>query len=611
MPGKFSHFMHSYAIRNAKFILITILVVAALLRLYRVDSYGIFFDEKSTLLISQGVCLEGSNQRDVFSKPYFTPSEFWKPKTFADFIEANIRGDIGNSPAYYGVLWAWMNAFGLSDLSMRLPSVIFSTLLVLMLYIFVKRHVRTENPATTETIALTSCALAAVEPFFIAYSHMARNYSMTFLLTLLATHLFLLILERHPRSPLPGPTAPATPAPWWLYAAYGLTLATAVLSHYLAITVFACHGLYALLYLRDVRVWTRLALAGLLGFVPIVLWFVYGGGKYTFFTLNYQATLYRKLALTNPFNNPYGQILPATLPNILKRVTPIFADLFIVSNGLGPFLLSLRNTTVAVGLGIAATAVIVRYYRNDNPPLWVKIGLPALLLIGLPIYSAAPLHYMLVMATVPVGYLVWQYARSVTGSDQKRLLVLLALLAFFPTVFLMGMAWRSGHTFGITQRYSGFSFPYVVVLVAMGLHQLATLRWWFSAPLWLAMGIQAVFVGQLLAKIYADTELKYTSFGVARLPNPYWSAAQQLIRQYQPGDTILYPNRQRLIESKIDLTYSAVSLLDAQLVNVYLPPAATYWQRIDPAEPDKIVLRKGGTGQRVTIFDLHGSKYRY
>ncbi len=603
--------MHSYALRNAKFILVSILVVALLLRLYRVDNYGIFFDEKSTLLISQGVCLEGSNQRDVFTKTYFTPSEFWKPKTFADFIEANIRGDIGNSPAYYGVLWLWMEVFGLSDFSMRMPSVLFSTLTVLMLYVFVKRHVRTGSPVTTETIALVSCALAAVEPFFIAYSHMARNYSMTFLLTLLATHLFLLILERRPQPTAASLPDTTTPVPWWLYVAYGLTFTTAVLSHYLAITVFACHGLYALLYLRQPAVWIRLGLTALAGFVPVVLWFVFGGGKYTFFTLNYQATLYRNLALTNPTNNPYGLIYPATLPNILKRVTPIFADLFIFSNGLGPLLMSLRNTTVAVALGITATVLISRYYRDDKPPVWVKLGLSALLLIGVPIYSVVPLHFVLVTAAVPLCYMIWQYARSVVESDQKRLINLLILLAFFPTIFLMVMAWRSGHTFGITQRYSGFSFPYVVVLVAMGLHQLASLRWWFSVPLWITLGIQAGYVGQLLTKIYADTEVKYTYFGTARLPNPYWSAAQQLTRQYQPGDTILYPNRKRLIESKIDLTYSAVSLLDAQLVNVYLPPTATYWQRIDPSEPDKIVLRKGRTGQRITIFDLQGSKYRY
>lgn len=46
-------------------------------------------------------------------------------------------------------------------------------------------------------------------------------------------------------------------------------------------------------------------------------------------------------------------------------------------------------------------------------------------------------------------------------------------------------------------------------------------------------------------------------------------------------------------------------------MNVYLPASATYIQRIDPAEPDRIVLVKGQTGARITIFDFKGSTYRY
>jgi hypothetical protein len=45
------------------------------------------------------------------------------------------------------------------------------------------------------------------------------------------------------------------------------------------------------------------------------------------------------------------------------------------------------------------------------------------------------------------------------------------------------------------------------------------------------------------------------------------------------------------------------------LVNVYLPPTATYWQRIDPAEPDRIVLVQKKTGRKTLIFDLKGLRY--
>ena len=81
---------------------------------------------------------------------------------------------------------------------------------------------------------------------------------------------------------------------------------------------------------------------------------------------------------------------------------------------------------------------------------------------------------------------------------------------------------------------------------------------------------------------------------------------------YAPGDTILYPNKKRVISSKKnDITYSPVSLLDAQLVNVYLPKDASYVQHIDPNERDRIVLVKGNSGEKITIFDFKGSTYRY
>lgn len=575
-----------------------IILLAFFLRLHRAGTYGIYFDEKSTLLISQGVCLEGANQRDVFSKKYFTPQEFWKPKTIADFIEANIRGDIGNSPAYYAVLWLWMEVFGLSDLSMRMPSILFSTLTVLLVYLFVRRHFR------SEALALTSSAIAAIEPFFIAYSHMARNYSMSFFLTLLATHLFLLIMERvqsRPRKPATG-----------LYVAYGLTFILSLLSHYLTITVFLCHGIYALFFLRKSSAWFSLGITALLGLGMVSLWFIFGGGKYTFQTLDYQAKLYRKVALTHPTDNQFGLVLPATFINVAKRATPVFTDLVFFTNGLGSALLGVRNSLLALLLGFLATALIYRYRSQRVPPVWVKWTLPALLLAGLPVYTAVPLRFLVLSALLPFCYLTYLYLRENLPRQNRHLVVMLLLIGFVPTLFLLAMAFRSGHTFGITQRYSGFSFPYIIILVSMMLLKLLDSPNWIRLPLAAVFLLQLAFIGQLLGLIYADSEPKYTYFGKPRMANPYWSSAQRIKELYTPGDTILYPNMKRIIYSDVDKTYTGnVSLLDAQLVNVYLPPTADYLGRVDPLENNKLVLVKGKTNEKILIFDFKGNTYRY
>lgn len=611
--------------RRTLFLLSALLVLALCLRLYRVGTYSIYFDEKSTLLISQGVVLEGANQVDVFNKPYFTPAEFWKPKTLNDFIEANIRGDIGNSPTYYGLLWLWLKLFGLSDTSLRMPSVIFSTLIVALLFVFVRRHFgpgsRLMGSAgftaltsqSVDTLALASAAIATIEPFFVAYSHIARNYSMTSFLTLLATHLFLLILERvRAQDTFRSSKARNRVSLPVLYIAYGLVFITAVLSHYLAVTVFLCHGLYALLYLRNSRAWVALGMTGAVGLGVVSLWFFFGGGKYTFFTLEQQTNFYRNLALFNPTGNGFGLILPATLPNIAIRAIPLFSDLFMVTNGLGNQLVGLRNSIPALGLGVLATGIIHRYYSAPKPPAWVYVAVFLLLLVAVPLYSVTPLRLLVLSVAVPFVYLIGRFVVDSTNTDQKRVIVLLLLLALIPTFFLLFMAWRSGHTYGITQRYSGFSFPYVCILVAMGLYQLPRLRWWFGVPIAAVLCLQVVHLTQLLGAIYADEAVKYTQFAKARIANPYWAAAQQLKQLYAPGDTILYPNKKRTIHSeKIDKTFSPVTLIDAQMVNVYLPKDAQYIQRVDPNERDRIVLVKGHSDKKIIIFDFKGGIYRY
>lgn len=586
--------------RNATFLLGLILLLALGLRLYRVGTYGIYFDEKSTLLISQGIVLEGYNQRDVFEKKYFTPAEFWKPKTLDDFVAANARGDIG-SPFYFGIVWSWLKLFGLSDVSLRMPSVLFGTLTVLLLFGFTKRFFGGR-------LALLSAFLAAVEPFFVAYSHIARTYSLTFFMTLLATYLFVLIMERE----RPDSTSRQPGPPVHLYVAYSLTFALCILSHYLTVTVFLCHALYAALFVRRLRPWLSLGAAALAGLALVSPWFMYGSGQYHFQTMAYQARFYRNIALTNPTGSPFGTILPATLPNIARRAVPIFADLFIVTNGLGSALLGLRNTALALALGAGTTYVMHRYRNRANPPVWVRAAVPGLLLAGLVLYSVAPGRFLVLSAAVPFAYLMVQALLGGRDATQRSLVVLLLLLAFVPTLFLLASAWRSGHTFGITQRYSGFSFPYAIILVAMGLAQLMQQRPWFRWPLLGVLAVQAGFIVQLLYGIYADREPKYTYFDKPRIANPYWTAAKQLEKLYQPGDTILYPNKNRPIyNEKMDRTYSSVALLDAQLVNVYLPKDARYVQRIDPAERDKIVLVRGRTGEKLLIFDLKGNTYRY
>lgn len=580
-----------------------IIILAFALRVYKSGTYALFLDEKYTLVISQGIVMEGANQKDVFfvpGKTYFTPKEFWKTKSLADYIEANIRSDIGNSPFYYCVLWVWLKLFGFSDFSARFLSVVFSTMIVGLLYVFVRRHFRSQS------LALVSAFIAAIEPFFVAYSHQARNYSMSFFLTLLATHLFLLILERYQSEA--NPSKPI----WRLYAAYGLVFILSLLSHYLTITVFLCHGLYALFFLRPFQRWVPLVATAAVGLGIVSLWFIFGGGKYTFQTLAYQAKLYGELAQTHPYDNPFATILPATLPNVAVKSAPLWADLLMISNGLGQVAtLGIRNMAIALFFGLAAVFVLVRYLRSTDRPVWLVAVFGLLLVTGMPLYTVPKLEYMVLSALPSFLYLLFIYLKTKTNTLPNSLLWFMAILAIVPTLFLVVMSVKNNHTYGLTQRYSGFSFPYSIIFVAMILRQIWATPGLIKAVFGVVLAVQAYFIGSLLVRIYQDRDPKYTYFINPRVANPYIETAERIKANYAPGDTILYPSVKLAPRDSIELTYYPYSIMDAQWTNFYLPKDAEYYQRMDTTQTDQVILIKGKTGERKVIFDFEGMKYRY
>ena len=588
---------------NTTLKILLIIALAFALRVYKSGTYAIFLDEKYTLVISQGIVMEGANQKDVFfvpGKKYFTPKEFWKEKSLADYIEANIRSDIGNSPVYYVMLWVWLKIFGFSDFAARFPSVIFSTMVVGMVFVFVKRHFKSES------LALLSAFITAIEPFFVAYSHQARNYSMSFFLTLLATHLFLLIVQGVRGS------EGYRPPDWKLYFWYGLVFVLSLLSHYLTITVFLCHALYALFFLRPLKTWIPLVATAAVGVGVVSLWFIFGGGKYTFQTLAYQAKLYGELAQTHPYDNPFAIILPATPKNLAIKSAPLWADLLIISNGLGQIdVLGIRNMALAFGFGLGAAFVLRRYLNATQPAFGLVIAFGLLLVAGMPFYTTLKLQYIVLAAFPAFAYLLFLFIKNNFVKSQNHLLWFMAILAIVPTLFLVVMSFKNNHTYGLTQRYSGFSFPYSIIFVAMILRQFWQIPPSVKLILGAVLAIQTYFIVSLLLRIYGDRDPKYTYFATPRGPNPYQLTAERIKENYAPGDTILYPSMKLNPRDSIELTHSPYSIMDAQWTNFYLPKDAEYWQRMDTTQTDKVILIKGGTGKRVEIFDFEGKKYRY
>jgi len=574
--------------------LIGILVLATVLRLYQLDVHGIFFDEKSTMVVSQGIVLDGSNQKDVFEKGklVFTNQEFWHEKRLPDYYEAMTRSDIGNSPFYYFLLHQWLNVFGISDFSARSLSVLFGVLTVLLLFIFAKHFFK------SSLLALSAASLAAIEPFFIAYSQQARNYSLTFFLTFLASYYFLRALEADEQK---------QPSLKW-YVFYGISGFLGLYSHFLVASVLLAHGVYALFFTRKFQSWLAFGMAGIFSVAGLGWWLTYGGGQYTLFSLAHQSKVYLECALNRPYNNPYGIILPATLPNVIQKSMPIFSDLWVFTNGLIDKLEGKKNIVLAVLIGLQFVVSYLFSKKKDSKNLWVIIA--SLVSLGLSafIFKGFTFGFWVLSVGVFMTYLGLEVLFKKTSSYPQKYLWFLVIMGVIPTAFLIFNSIRSGHTYGLTQRYSGFSFPYVTILASMTLVLLWELKSPFKFVMISLLGIQLFFVGQTLQSIYADRSLKYNYRVEPRQLNPHYAAAQKAKQLYENGDTLYLPAPLAQFDNPMDKTYLPYSVVDSQYFNLYLPKDRIFVQRLDTLNVNKIVLKKAN-GQRIELMDLLGKRY--
>jgi hypothetical protein len=208
-------------------------------------------------------------------------------------------------------------------------------------------------------------------------------------------------------------------------------------------------------------------------------------------------------------------------------------------------------------------------------------------------------------------YLFVEYWINTKDQIQRKQNWFLLILAFLPTLFLVLMTFKNGHTFGLSQRYSGFSFPYSIIIVSLALLQANHKSKPINYLIWGIFFIQLIFVGMTVKTVLNDESFKYNYRDKARSENPYPLIANKLEELYQTGDTIIYPSFVKTFyETDIYTKDIKKSVLDAQYVNLYFPKDAEYIQTIDEKEPNKVILKKMN-GQKIEIFDLKGDLFRF
>jgi 4-amino-4-deoxy-L-arabinose transferase-like glycosyltransferase len=136
-----------------------------------------------------------------------------------------------NAPLYYLSLHYWTNIFGISEFSLRLPSLIFSFCSLILLYFLGKT-------LFNKKVGIISSILIGLSPFHIWYAQEAREYAMILFFGLLSSLLFSMALKNGK-------------VKLWLF--FILVSIVGLYTHYFYIFLVLAQCLY-LLYIRKFKI---------------------------------------------------------------------------------------------------------------------------------------------------------------------------------------------------------------------------------------------------------------------------------------------------------------------------------------------------------------------
>ena len=179
-----------------------VLLLAAVLRCVGLESESVWFDEGHSVLVAR--------------------------MSASDAVAALAR-DV-HPPLYFLTLGVWVRAFGESDASIRSLSVLFGIVAVAGMLALGRR-------LGGRRAGVVAGLLAAVSPYFVAYSQEVRPYALLLALSVFSTLALLRLAER------PGSVGRR--------AAYALALASLPYTHALGAFVALAHALYG--FIRVVR----------------------------------------------------------------------------------------------------------------------------------------------------------------------------------------------------------------------------------------------------------------------------------------------------------------------------------------------------------------------
>ncbi len=295
-----------------------LMLLALGLRTYHIGHFGLFGDEKQSLLLAVGNTNFGGMTDQLAPPNTFTPEDFWKSRGIKAWLDADARGDVsGNSLVHDMMLKLFAFLFGKEDGVLRAVSVFFN-ILTLWLLFYWARKIRPQS----QIFPIIILALAVIEPFFVIYSQQARNYTTSIFFTTASNFYFWSAMQAENQHKNSNRN-------WMMWM---ISSVAALFSTYLTALVFIGQLIFSLQQRNTWKFWQKHILWGIVVLIPFGLWMLIGPGQYF---LAYQADAARQyrefLAQSGPI---VGWIEPANAINLFKKSVSILSDQFLWTNDL-------------------------------------------------------------------------------------------------------------------------------------------------------------------------------------------------------------------------------------------------------------------------------------
>ena len=248
--------------KNNLILIIAIVASSFGIRLYQLNVQGLECEEFYTIPAATG-------HHYIFftsppeARPTYVPVAIQEYKNLLTPDPDKSLGDVTDvlsrnvhMPLYFFLMHYWVKFAGTSEWSLRLPSVIFGTLAVMMIFLLGRELI---NPF----VGLMSALLAAFMPDQIYFSQEARMYSLLVLLVTSSAYAIVITGKR--------------PASASVYVLYALTSIAGLYTHYVYVFCFVSQVLFiwivALLKKENLRPWLITQFSVVVASFP---WFVVG-----------------------------------------------------------------------------------------------------------------------------------------------------------------------------------------------------------------------------------------------------------------------------------------------------------------------------------------------